>query len=161
MGIIVPTGIATDDTCKMFFGDLVKQQHLASLYDFENRDKLFAAVDSRMKFCLLGISKRRTEESRFGFFLTRTKQLEEKNRVFNLKAEEIALINPNTLTCPVFRTSEDAQLTKKIYHQLQVIENEKKDSTKKPVKVKIEDMDNSVKEQTSETKKLLKKNQRK
>ncbi|EFA72524.1 hypothetical protein CRD_00700 [Raphidiopsis brookii D9] len=57
--------------------------------------------------------------------MSRTKQLEEKNRVFNLKAEEIALINPNTLTCPVFRTSEDAQLTKKIYHQLPVIENEK------------------------------------
>ncbi len=31
VGIIVPTGIATDDTCKMFFGDLVKQEHLASL----------------------------------------------------------------------------------------------------------------------------------
>jgi hypothetical protein len=125
VGIIVPTGIATDDTCKMFFGDLVKQQHLASLYDFENREAIFIAVHRSYKFCLLGISKRRTEESRFGFFLTRTKQLEEKNRVFNLKAEEIALINPNTLTCPVFRTSEDAQLTKKIYHQLQVIENEK------------------------------------
>ncbi|WP_179147495.1 Eco57I restriction-modification methylase domain-containing protein [Cylindrospermopsis raciborskii] len=125
VGIIVPTGIATDDTCKMFFGDLVKQEHLASLYDFENREAIFIAVHRSYKFCLLGISKRRTEESRFGFFLSRTKQLEEKNRVFNLKAEEIALINPNTLTCPVFRTSEDAQLTKKIYHQLPVIENEK------------------------------------
>ncbi len=82
-------------------------------YDFENREAIFIAVHRSYKFCLLGISKRRTEESRFGFFLSRTKQLEEKNRVFNLKAEEIALINPNTLTCPVFRTSEDAQLTKK------------------------------------------------
>lgn len=35
--------------------------------------------------------------------------------------------------------------------------SEKKDSTKKPVKVKIEDMDNSVKEQTSETKKIIEK----
>ena len=37
VGIIVPTGIATDDTCKNFFGDLTQKQNLASLYDFENR----------------------------------------------------------------------------------------------------------------------------
>jgi hypothetical protein len=36
VGIIVPTGIATDDTCKKFFGDLTQKQALASLYDFEN-----------------------------------------------------------------------------------------------------------------------------
>jgi hypothetical protein len=58
VGIIVPTGIATDDTCKKFFGDLTQKQNLASLYDFENREKLFAAVDSRMKFSLLGMSNK-------------------------------------------------------------------------------------------------------
>jgi hypothetical protein len=29
--VIVPTGIATDDTCKKFFGDLTQKQALASL----------------------------------------------------------------------------------------------------------------------------------
>ncbi len=53
VGVIVPTGIATDDTNKFFFADLVERGELASLFDFENRKKLFPAVDSRMKFCLL------------------------------------------------------------------------------------------------------------
>ncbi|GIV04331.1 MAG: hypothetical protein KatS3mg015_3161 [Fimbriimonadales bacterium] len=52
-GIIVPTGIATDDTNKKFFADLVEKKELVSLYDFDNRMKLFPAVISLMKFCLL------------------------------------------------------------------------------------------------------------
>ena len=34
LGVIVPTGIATDDTTKNFFADIVTKQQLASLYDF-------------------------------------------------------------------------------------------------------------------------------
>ncbi|HQB98306.1 MAG TPA: N-6 DNA methylase, partial [Candidatus Cloacimonadota bacterium] len=52
-GCIVPSGIATDDTTKFFFQDLIDTGSLVSLYDFENREGLFPAVDSRMKFCLL------------------------------------------------------------------------------------------------------------
>jgi hypothetical protein len=123
--IIVPTGIATDDTCKKFFGDLGQSQTLVSLYDFENREKLFAAVDSRMKFSLLSISGRPTEFSEFSFFSTNVRHLENNQRVFRLSAKEIALLNPNTLTCPVFRTRNDAELTKKIYRQVPVLQNEK------------------------------------
>ncbi len=124
-GIIVPTGIATDDTCKRFFGDLIKGQNLASLYDFENREKLFSAVDSRMKFSLLGLSGQRIKQANFSFFLTAPKQLENLSRVFKLSPSDIALMNPNTLTCPVFRTKADAELTKKIYERVPVLENER------------------------------------
>ncbi len=37
LGVIVPTGIATDDTTKHFFADLVARRSLVSLFDFENR----------------------------------------------------------------------------------------------------------------------------
>jgi hypothetical protein len=97
-GIIVPTGIATDDTCKKFFGDLVQSQSLTALIDFENREGLFAAVDSRMKFSLLSISNQPTPQAQFSFFLTNPRQLENKQRVFTLTPQDIALINPNTLT---------------------------------------------------------------
>jgi hypothetical protein len=76
VGIIVPTGIATDDTCKRFFGDLTQKQSLASLYDFENRNKLFAAVDSRMKFSLLVMSNQPIQQANFSFFLTQPKQVD-------------------------------------------------------------------------------------
>src|SRR5690606_1185604 len=38
VGCIVPSGIATDDTTKFFFQDLMASGALVSLYDFENRE---------------------------------------------------------------------------------------------------------------------------
>jgi hypothetical protein len=125
VGVIVPTGIATDDTCKKFFGDLTQKQALASLYDFENREALFTAVHRSYKFSLLAMSGKPIKRGNFAFFLTQSKQLDNQTRLFQLSPQDIALINPNTLTCPIFRTSQDAQLTKKIYQRVPVLENEK------------------------------------
>jgi hypothetical protein len=54
-GNILPTGIATDDTTKDFFADLMNRGSLASLYDFENKN-IFPHVHSSYKFCLLTLS---------------------------------------------------------------------------------------------------------
>lgn len=124
VGIIVPTGIATDDTCKKFFGDLTQKQALASLYDFENREAIFISVHRSYKFSLFGISGKPIKHSNFAFFLTQPKQLDNQARLFQLTPQDIALINPNTLTCPIFRTSQDAELTKKIYQRVPVLEND-------------------------------------
>lgn len=74
VGIIVPSGIATDDTTKFYFQDVISKGSLVSLYDFENRKGLFPAIDSRMKFCLLSISCPRNCVSlrRSSCFLLRT-----------------------------------------------------------------------------------------
>ncbi|MBI4830002.1 MAG: restriction endonuclease, partial [Candidatus Lindowbacteria bacterium] len=118
-------GIATDDTCKDFFGTLNEHKALVSLYDFENREKLFPDVDSRYKFCLLTMSNNKIPETRFSFFLTRTEHLDDDIRRFTLSPEDIALINPNTRTTPVFRTKVDAELTRKIYRRVSVLVNER------------------------------------
>lgn len=123
-GIIVPTGIATDDTCKKFFGDLIKNREIASLYDFENRDALFSSVHRSYKFSLLCISGTQIKKANFSFFSTQVRHLEHPSRMFHLTPEDIALINPNTLTCPIFRTRLDAELTQKIYQQVPVLDNE-------------------------------------
>jgi very-short-patch-repair endonuclease len=126
-GIIVPTGIATDATNQFFFADLVEKGQLASLFDFENRDKLFPAVDSRMKFCLLTLTGGRTptDATTFTFFATRTEHLRDPRRAFRLSATDIARINPNTRTLPVFRTRQDADLTRAIYERVPVLVNER------------------------------------
>tara|TARA_R110001583_G_scaffold32_1_gene256 strand:- start:26454 stop:30917 length:4464 start_codon:yes stop_codon:yes gene_type:complete len=125
-GFIVPTGIATDDSTKAFFGHITQSGRLASLFDLENREKIFEAVDSRMKFCLLTIGQ--AEEAEFAFFLTQPHQLADDSRRFTLTPEEFRLINPNTLTCPVFRSERDAELTKKLYRAAPVLINETQES---------------------------------
>jgi hypothetical protein len=123
-GVIVPTGIATDDTTKMFFGDLNTKKQLVSLFDFENREKIFADVDSRMKFSLITMGDTQNKPTLFTFFATRVDHLKDEFRSFSLSPSDIALLNPNTRTCPVFRTAKDAELTKKIYQRVPVLINE-------------------------------------
>jgi hypothetical protein len=129
VGCIVPSGIATDDTTKFFFQDLVDNGSLVSLYDFENRNKIFPAVDSRMKFCLLTLTgpARPHRQADFVFFAHDTSDLAEQDRHFSLTGEDIALLNPNTRTCPIFRSRADAELTKAIYRRVPVLIKEARD----------------------------------
>ncbi len=118
-GVIVPTGIATDDSTKAFFAFIGQAGRLVSLLDFENREGVFPAVDSRQKFCLLTIGQ--AEAARFVCFATQVAHLADSRRQFTLTPDEFALINPNTRTCPVFRSQRDAELTKKLYRQAPVL----------------------------------------
>lgn len=56
-----------------------------------------------------------------GFYLTRIDHLLDPNRIYELQTSDFALLNPNTKTCPIFRTSRDAKLTAKIYHNTSII----------------------------------------
>ena len=126
-GIILPTAVATDATCQDFFADINNRGELASLYDFENREGLFPSVDSRFKFVtmtLRGVLSGANAPSDFAFFLTKTDQLRDRRRRFTLTAADLALLNPNTKTCPVFRTGIDAALTENIYRRIPILNRE-------------------------------------
>ena len=138
-GVVVPTGIATDATTAAFFAELVGEGRLAQLVDFENRAKLFPAVDSRMKFSLLTLG-RNEGLARFAFFLTDPLQLAESERNFTLSPEQIAAINPNTRTAPVFRSRADAELTAKIYSRVPVLIDERKGAAGNPWGVRFNTM---------------------
>ncbi len=126
-GIIVPTGIATDATTAPFFGDLVEEASLVSLYDIENRKKFFP-IDSRFKFCLLTMAGMEAGTGAFdlAFFLHTIDDLHDDDRHFTLTPEEILLINPNTKNCPIFRSKRDAEITKAVYRRVPVLVNEGK-----------------------------------
>ena len=125
-GVIVPTGIATDATTAAFFAALVGEERLAKLVDFENSAPLFGAVHRSYKFCLLTVG-RNEGTACFAFFLTDPAQLVEPDRNFNLSSGQIAAINPNTRTAPVFRSRADAELTAKIYANTPVLINDDKE----------------------------------
>lgn len=126
MGCIVPSGIATDDTTKYFFRDIVETQTLASLYSFENEEFIFPAVHHATKFCLLTVAgaKMRQKAADFVFFARQTIDLQDEKKHFSLSVEDIKLLNPNTHTCPIFRSKRDMELTKAIYQRAPVLMKE-------------------------------------
>lgn len=129
-GTVVPTQIATGAGAQFLFQDLTQRGAVKHLYDFENgkREKLFPAVDSRYSFSLISVTGRSLSEpaARFAFFLGHPDELADGRAMFALSPEEIALINPNTGTLPVFRTRRDADLTAAIHARIPVLVNDQR-----------------------------------
>lgn len=121
-GLVLPTGIAVNDSNKTFFSNLIEENRLISLYDFENKEGLFD-IHRMFKFCLLTVGQKQdnAREVSGGFYLTRLDHLLDPARIYKLKTTDFELLNPNTKTCPVFRTSRDAMLTTKIYRRCTVL----------------------------------------
>jgi hypothetical protein len=130
IGCIVPSGIATDDTTKLFFQDLIKKSALISLYDFENREEIFTGVHRSYKFCLLtlhGSVRNPEDETEMVFFALQVEDIRNPEKNFTLSTKDFLNLNPNTLTCPTFRFQKDAEINKSIYRKIPVLLNESSD----------------------------------
>ena len=128
VGLLTPSGIASDKTAARFFQEVATGGRLRALYDFENRrtrfngGAFFPDVDSRFKFCTLVFGRSEAQVPvRYGVFLQDVSELNDEQRCFPLPAEDVARVNPNTGTAPVFRSRRDADLTTAIYRRLPVL----------------------------------------
>ena len=120
MGIITPTGLATDATTAAFFADTVSSQRLVAFYDFENEAKIFEGVHNQFRFAVTAISGGRALERVQLAFYTRY-VADTASRRFALAPDEVAVLNPNTKTLPIFRTRRDAEITLAIYRRFPVL----------------------------------------
>jgi len=125
VGLLVPTGIATDKTNEDFFAKLVNSQTLSGLYDFENKAPIFPDVHRSYKFSVLfyGGSKNKSKSADFVFFAHEMNDVKNNSNHISLAAKDFKLLNPNTQTCPIFRSKRDANLTKYIYKRVPVLIN--------------------------------------
>ncbi|MHB1749192.1 MAG: N-6 DNA methylase [Acidithiobacillus sp.] len=119
-GFIVPSGIGTDDSTKRFFQFLVNGNRLVSFFGFDNARRIFPAVHPDTPFALVTIGASDVE-AELAHYLLAVEQLADPRRRFRLSPDEFRLLNPNTLTCPVFRSARDAELTQKLYRTAPVL----------------------------------------
>lgn len=125
LGLVLPTGIATDATTAPFFSDLVRTARLASFLDFENEAFILSRdVHHSVRFSLFTVTGvgARVDEASFAFGTRYMEDLD--GRRFAMPPEEILLVNPNTGTLPVFRTRRDAEITLGIYRRVPVLMKE-------------------------------------
>lgn len=152
VGLLTPSGIASDKTASKFFKGVSTEGRLKALYDFENRRTRYDAapffpdVDSRFKFCVFVASPSPTAEAAAcAFFLQSVSELNDPEQRFPLTADDFARVNPNTGTAPIFRSRRDAELTTAIYANGQILIDRSGDEELKawPVKyVRMFDMTN-------------------
>ena len=122
VGLLVPSGIASDKTAATFFKGVATEGRLKALYDFENKKVFFPDVRASFKFCIFVASPSPMGEgANCAFYLHDISEIEDPDRCFPLTAESFARVNPNTGTAPIFRTRRAAQLTTAIYDRLPVL----------------------------------------
>lgn len=127
-GVIVPTAIATDATTASFFAAQVEERRLISLHDFQTGRGFFDRIGhARFKFSLLTLAapKAGPTDISLSFFSRTAEDFFDERRHFHLSPAEIAAVNPNTKTVPVFRTRADAELTAKLYDHAPVLIRER------------------------------------
>jgi hypothetical protein len=142
-GLVVPTGIATNYYTQELFARLVEEKSLLSLFDFENREQIFP-IHASFRFSLLTIGGGGDAVSNIpmAFYLLDPKELEKvlellpeddsevpkamsrlppDSKLFSFIRDDFKTLNPNTLTCPIFRTRRDAELTRYLYRQAPIL----------------------------------------
>ena len=122
VGLLTPSGIASDKTAARFFKGVSTQGRLRALYDFENKKVFFPDVHASFKFCIFVASPSPVKDpARCAFYLHSAAELDDPERCFPLAAADFDRVNPNTGTAPIFRTRRDAELTTAIYGRLPVL----------------------------------------
>jgi hypothetical protein len=127
VGLLVPSGIASDQSSAPFFRKMTQEKRLRCVIDFFNKrtdGKLFFPdVYYRFKFCafISGGPDAGFDSAKFGFFIRDLNELRDPDRVFEISADDIARINPNSGTAPIFRSRRDLELTKAIYARLPIL----------------------------------------
>jgi hypothetical protein len=93
VGLLTPSGIASDMTTKDFFAAVAETNRLIRLYDFENKKVFFPDVHASFKFCILnfGGEKAKTKQADFAFFIHALEELEERERHIRMSGDDIRL----------------------------------------------------------------------
>ncbi|MEO1488010.1 MAG: restriction endonuclease [Pseudomonadota bacterium] len=116
VGLLTPSGIASDLSSSAFFRKVATGGHVKALYDFENKKVFFPDVHASFKFCVMAFSPSRTfGAAQCAFYLHSVAEIANPDQAFPITAADFARVNPNTGTAPIFRTRRDMALTTAIY----------------------------------------------
>jgi hypothetical protein len=121
-GFIVPSGLATDDTTKDYFGALTEGRQLASFYSFENEEFIFPGIHHALKFALITVDRAgECVDADLLFFARQVADIHSAERHFRLGPADFVTLSPNTRTCPTFRSRRDAELNLALYRRTGVL----------------------------------------
>jgi hypothetical protein len=122
-GFIVPSGIATDDTTKWYFQSIMRERALRAMWEFENEGFFTAGKGHMLRFALTTLVGKDAPVAAADFMFQgqSVADLDDPQRHFALTADDIETLNPNTGTCPIFRTQRDARLAVALYRRAGVL----------------------------------------
>jgi len=121
VGMLVPSGIASDQSSSSFFRKMCDTRRLDCVIDFFNKpyagDLFFPDVYYRFKFCayIAGGEKRTFGDPHFAFFVRDLAELNDPERFFSISPNLMKSLDPENATAPVFQRRRDMDVTATIY----------------------------------------------
>lgn len=120
-GLVVQSGLFTDELSKELFEDLMSNKNIISAFDFVNTNKLFN-IHGQMRYSLITFTKTKNEgKSLFKFYLKSPEEISRKDDGVKMDYDDVKLINPNTFVCPQISSQFVFDLLKKLYSNKGVI----------------------------------------
>jgi hypothetical protein len=116
IGIIVPSGIYTDQGCKPLRELFFNQSCIKFLYCFENREAIFN-IHRSFKFVIFAAQKgEKTEHFRSAFMKLDPRRLPEiETNALDMNIEQIERFSPSTLSIFEFNSQIEVDISRKIY----------------------------------------------
>jgi hypothetical protein len=121
VGLLVPSGIATETSSQQFFSALMQNDSAKCVYDFFNRKRdgklFFPDVYYRFKFCVLVFSPSAMtfDGCKFASFVRDVSELQQQGVVFGMTLAHFQHVNPNSRTAPIYRAGRDKEISTRIY----------------------------------------------
>jgi len=118
MGIVVPSGLYTDQGCQPLRERFFYESKVAFLYGFENRwPTVFSAVDGRFKFITFGTQKGgNTDRFKCAFMEHDPERLPLiDTNALKMSVKQVKKFSPDTLSVMEFKSQKDIDVTGKIY----------------------------------------------
>lgn len=127
VGLIIQSGLFTDELSKSFFENLMSNNKLLTVYDFINLKNLFG-IDKRMRFSLVTAGNLSNSLPLFKFYLVDPEQINNENLGVHLDLDTIKKINPNSLNCPMINETDTLNILKKVYSNSEIVKSDNSDA---------------------------------
>lgn len=116
-GYIIPSGFFMDDTTSPLFRHYFETNVLKSIFDFENRNRIFHHVHGQYRFCAVTLQKGFNERHRakFLFYLLNVEDVVASSNAIYLSFDELKQFNPNNQLMPAFKNQYEVDISKKLY----------------------------------------------
>ena len=120
MAIVIPSGILTNQGARELRKAMLGMK-IASIYEFENRRKIFPEVHASYKFVLLTATNTKPELSfKAAFYLHDIASLDgkaEREKFLTMPLELVSLTSPEELTIPEVRAKRDVEILNHVYQR--------------------------------------------
>ncbi|MFH1881651.1 MAG: DNA methyltransferase [Planctomycetota bacterium] len=131
MGIVVPSGLYTDQGCQPLRQRFFNHSQMQFLYCFENRwPTVFTAVDGRFKFVTFGTQKGgKTDRFKCAFMEHDPERLPLIDaNALKMSVKQVKKFSPDTLSVMEFKSQRDIDITAQIYGDWPLLGEKLKDT---------------------------------